>query len=184
MPALVTGPASRAGGGCHKAVLINEDAEAKLASFNSHVSMGGYNVENDTANTYVYKMIDRIMTYFKTLKYEVGYTAHLHPPGFDDPLTRRAPGPPLFFGTWPGWRITRKKRPDTGPALVKSHEMAGSPATSATPHFAAAASIFTSASSTMTWLLVTHAEILVEHDCTGDQHGVAHVRLAASPSSS
>ena len=65
VPALVTGPASRACGGCHKAVLINEDDEAKLASFHSHVSMGGYNVENDTANTYVYKMIDRIMTYFK-----------------------------------------------------------------------------------------------------------------------
>jgi hypothetical protein len=65
VPSLVTGPASRACGGCHKAVLINEDDEAKLASFHSHVDMGGYNVENDTANTYVYKMIDRIMTYFK-----------------------------------------------------------------------------------------------------------------------
>jgi len=65
VPALVTGPASRACGGCHKAVLINEDDEAKLASFNSHVDMGGYNVPNDTANTYVYKMIERIMTYFK-----------------------------------------------------------------------------------------------------------------------
>jgi len=65
VPALVTGPASRACGGCHKAVEINEDNEARLASFNSHMSMGGYNVENDTANTYVYKMIDRIMTFFK-----------------------------------------------------------------------------------------------------------------------
>jgi hypothetical protein len=65
VPALVTGPASRACGGCHKAVLINEDDEAKLASFHSHMAMGGYNVENDTAGTYVYKMIDRIMTFFK-----------------------------------------------------------------------------------------------------------------------
>ncbi len=40
-------------------MLINEDDEAKLASFHSHVSMGGYNVENDTANTYVYKMIEQ-----------------------------------------------------------------------------------------------------------------------------
>jgi predicted CXXCH cytochrome family protein len=65
VPALVTGPASRACGGCHKAVEINEDNEARLASFNSHMSMGGYNVENDAAGTYVYKMIDRIMTFFK-----------------------------------------------------------------------------------------------------------------------
>jgi hypothetical protein len=65
VPALVTGPASRACGGCHKAVLINADDEALLASFNSHVSMGGYNVDNDSAGTYVYKMIERIMTYFK-----------------------------------------------------------------------------------------------------------------------
>ena len=65
VPALVTGPASRACGGCHKAVEINEDNEARLASFNSHMSMGGYNVENDAAGTYVYRMIDRIMTFFK-----------------------------------------------------------------------------------------------------------------------
>jgi hypothetical protein len=65
VPALVTGPASRACGGCHKAVNINEDDEARLASFNSHVAMGGYNVENDSAGAYVYKMIDRIMTFFK-----------------------------------------------------------------------------------------------------------------------
>ncbi len=65
VPALVTGPASRACGGCHKAVEINEDNEARLASFNSHMAMGGYNVENDTAGTYVYRMIDRIMTFFK-----------------------------------------------------------------------------------------------------------------------
>ena len=65
MPALVIGPASRACGGCHKAVVINEDDEAELASFNSHMAMGGYNVENDAAGTYVYKMIDRIMTFFK-----------------------------------------------------------------------------------------------------------------------
>jgi len=65
VPQLVTGPASRACGGCHKAILINEDDEARLASFHSHMAMGGYNVENDTANTYVYRMIDRIMTFFK-----------------------------------------------------------------------------------------------------------------------
>ena len=65
VPALVTGPASRACGGCHKGVLINEDDEAKLAAFQSHMAMGGYNVENDSAGTYVYKMIDKIMTYFK-----------------------------------------------------------------------------------------------------------------------
>ena len=65
MPAYVTGPASRACGGCHKAVLINEDDEAELASFHSHVNMGGYNVPNDAGNTYVYKMIEQIMNFFK-----------------------------------------------------------------------------------------------------------------------
>jgi hypothetical protein len=64
VPAYVTGPGSRACGGCHKAVLINEDDAGRLASFHSHVLMGGYNVENDAENTNVYKMIDNIMSYF------------------------------------------------------------------------------------------------------------------------
>ena len=65
VPSLVTGPASRACGGCHKAVLVNEDDEAKLAAFNSHMAMGGYNVTNDASSSYVYKMIEQIQNYFK-----------------------------------------------------------------------------------------------------------------------
>jgi hypothetical protein len=65
VPALVTGPASRSCGGCHKAVLINEDDEAELAAFNSHVAMGGYNVTNDATGSYVYRMIEQIQNYFK-----------------------------------------------------------------------------------------------------------------------
>jgi hypothetical protein len=65
VPALVTGPASRACGGCHRAVFINEDDAGGLAAFNVHTDMGGYNVPNDTANTYVYQMIEHIMTMFE-----------------------------------------------------------------------------------------------------------------------
>ena len=64
VPAYVTGPGSRACGGCHKAVMINEDDAGRLAAFHSHVAAGGYNVPNDTDNTYVYKMIEQIMSYF------------------------------------------------------------------------------------------------------------------------
>ena len=64
VPALVTGPASRACGGCHKAVLINEDDAGRLGSFNAHVTMGGYNIENDATSSYVYKVIDKIMNSF------------------------------------------------------------------------------------------------------------------------
>ena len=65
VPAYVTGPGSRACGGCHKAVFINEDNAGALAAFHGHVEQGGYNVENDAENTYVYKMIDKIMSYFQ-----------------------------------------------------------------------------------------------------------------------
>ena len=61
-------PATRACGGCHKGVLINEDKEAGLASFNSHAEMGGYTVENGKTSSgvdYVYKMIERMMKYYK-----------------------------------------------------------------------------------------------------------------------
>ena len=42
VPAYVTGPASRACGACHRAVMIKEDQAAELASFNQHTKDGGY----------------------------------------------------------------------------------------------------------------------------------------------
>jgi hypothetical protein len=68
IPRLVVGPSNRACGGCHRAVLINEDAEAELTSFNSHTDMGGYTVPDGKTSAgvdYVYAMIDRMMNYFK-----------------------------------------------------------------------------------------------------------------------
>ena len=45
VPVYVSGPASRACGGCHRAELINEDAAGELALFNLHIEQGGYMVE-------------------------------------------------------------------------------------------------------------------------------------------
>jgi OmcA/MtrC family decaheme c-type cytochrome len=66
IPPYVTGPASRACGGCHRAELINEDAAGELHVFNLHVQQGGYLVdagedETGTLNT----VIDQIMAIFK-----------------------------------------------------------------------------------------------------------------------
>jgi hypothetical protein len=68
VPRLVVGPANRACGGCHRAVLINEDDEGELIAFNSHTDMGGYTIADGTTSTgvaYVYAMIDKMMNYFK-----------------------------------------------------------------------------------------------------------------------
>jgi len=48
VPAYVTGPASRACGGCHRAHLINEDKASALAAFNQHTKMNGYLVVDGT----------------------------------------------------------------------------------------------------------------------------------------
>ncbi len=45
VPAYITGPASRACGGCHRARLINEDEAGELVSFNQHTKQGGYLIE-------------------------------------------------------------------------------------------------------------------------------------------
>jgi hypothetical protein len=69
IPQYVVGPANRACGGCHRGILINEDAEGELVSFNSHTSMGGYTIKNGTTATgavdYVYAMIEKMMNYYK-----------------------------------------------------------------------------------------------------------------------
>jgi OmcA/MtrC family decaheme c-type cytochrome len=45
VPSYVTGPASRACGGCHRAALINEDAANDLISLMQHTKQGGYLIE-------------------------------------------------------------------------------------------------------------------------------------------
>jgi OmcA/MtrC family decaheme c-type cytochrome len=47
VPAVVTGPAATACGGCHRAVLINEDDAGGLAALNAHTKSFGYAVEDD-----------------------------------------------------------------------------------------------------------------------------------------
>jgi OmcA/MtrC family decaheme c-type cytochrome len=45
VPSYITGPASRACGGCHRAVSINEDKPGELIPFLHHTDMGGYLIE-------------------------------------------------------------------------------------------------------------------------------------------
>jgi OmcA/MtrC family decaheme c-type cytochrome len=52
-PQLVTGPASRSCGGCHRARLIRDEAASDLASFNAHTESFGTLVENDALNLWV-----------------------------------------------------------------------------------------------------------------------------------
>jgi hypothetical protein len=46
VPAFVTGPASRACGGCHRADSIKEDDPDELRAFNQHTRAGGYLIDN------------------------------------------------------------------------------------------------------------------------------------------
>jgi hypothetical protein len=66
IPSYVTGPASRACGGCHRAVLINEDKASEFASFLQHTKQGGYLIEGgaDVSKT-LQTVIDEIMAIFK-----------------------------------------------------------------------------------------------------------------------
>jgi OmcA/MtrC family decaheme c-type cytochrome len=72
VPMYVVGPTNRACGGCHRAVLINEDNYSELIAFNTHTDNGGYTLDaGKTSQTttasgvnYIYAMIDRIMSLF------------------------------------------------------------------------------------------------------------------------
>jgi hypothetical protein len=66
VPSVVTGPASRACGGCHRATLINEDAAGELMAFERHIEQAGYRVEagENPAETLM-TIIDAIMANFK-----------------------------------------------------------------------------------------------------------------------
>jgi OmcA/MtrC family decaheme c-type cytochrome len=61
----VTGPASRACGGCHRGRLINDDAAGALGSFNSHTQVNGTYVPNDPDDEVLFGVIDKIMSMFE-----------------------------------------------------------------------------------------------------------------------
>jgi len=66
VPSYVTGPATRACGGCHRAELINEDSAGGLAVLNLHMTQGGYMVEaGEDAEGTLNLVIDQIMALFK-----------------------------------------------------------------------------------------------------------------------
>jgi CxxC motif-containing protein (DUF1111 family) len=65
VPEYVTGPASRACGGCHRAELINEDDAGDLASFNQHTRTFGYLLENDDDDVTTYAVIRKMMEWFE-----------------------------------------------------------------------------------------------------------------------
>jgi hypothetical protein len=64
-PIYITGPASRACGGCHRAKLITADDPNGLATFMQHTNMGGYLVEGgDDYGATLDEVIDQIMAYY------------------------------------------------------------------------------------------------------------------------
>ena len=65
IPEYVTGPASRACGGCHRADMVNADAAGDLASFNAHTGSFGTLEENDSDDLALYGIIDKIMSMFE-----------------------------------------------------------------------------------------------------------------------
>jgi OmcA/MtrC family decaheme c-type cytochrome len=66
VPSYVTGPATRACGGCHRAVLINEDNANGLALFNRHTTQYGYMIEaGEVPLETLSGVFDQIMALFK-----------------------------------------------------------------------------------------------------------------------
>jgi OmcA/MtrC family decaheme c-type cytochrome len=64
-PVYITGPASRACGGCHRAELITADDANGLAAFMQHTNMGGYLIEGgDDYTVTLGEAIDQIMANF------------------------------------------------------------------------------------------------------------------------
>jgi OmcA/MtrC family decaheme c-type cytochrome len=63
---MVTGPASRACGACHRSRFINQDEGGALASFDAHTQAFGTYVPNDEEDDAVlYDVIDKIMSIFE-----------------------------------------------------------------------------------------------------------------------
>ena len=65
VPEAVTGAASRACGGCHRADLINPDLAGDLASFNAHTEAFGTYEDNDDEDAILFGVIDKIMSMFE-----------------------------------------------------------------------------------------------------------------------
>jgi len=66
VPESVTGPASRACGGCHRAELIKEDAAGGLIVLNQHMKQGGYIIDaGEDPDAALLAVIDEIMAMFK-----------------------------------------------------------------------------------------------------------------------
>jgi OmcA/MtrC family decaheme c-type cytochrome len=65
VPEAVTGPASRACGGCHRARLIRDDAAGDLLSLNAHTESFGTYEENDDDDAILFGIIDKIMSMFE-----------------------------------------------------------------------------------------------------------------------
>ena len=65
VPEYVSGPASRACGSCHRAVMLNKDHAGDLASFNAHTDAFGTYVENDEDDLVLFGIIEKIMTWFE-----------------------------------------------------------------------------------------------------------------------
>jgi OmcA/MtrC family decaheme c-type cytochrome len=61
IPAYVTGPASRACGGCHRAVLIKEDDANGLLSFLQHTKNGGYLIPDGTEGKSVDELLQSVI---------------------------------------------------------------------------------------------------------------------------
>jgi len=62
IPSMVTGPAARACGACHKAHVINEDDAGALGIQNQHYKTFGYSVENETGTWEA--VVEKIMSIF------------------------------------------------------------------------------------------------------------------------
>ncbi len=66
VPEYVTGPASRACGGCHRAVMIKEDDAGELIAFNQHTAQGGYLIAGgEDPGMTLATVIEQIMGMFK-----------------------------------------------------------------------------------------------------------------------
>ena len=65
VPELVTGPASRACGACHRARLINDDGAGDLLSLNAHTESFGTLAENDEDDAVTFGIIEKIMKMFE-----------------------------------------------------------------------------------------------------------------------
>ena len=65
VPSVVTGPASKACGSCHRAELINEDDAVGLVILNQHIKQNGYMIEvgDDPISTWT-SVVDQIMGFF------------------------------------------------------------------------------------------------------------------------